>query len=88
MPEPYWTAADQAWLDVLIAELVRVAFVHRERCGVCRDQGSAFCRPLRGAIEAVIEWGESRARFSKAIRLRATQDFTEWKAKAARSIAA
>ena len=69
----YWTEADQAELDVLIAELVRVAFIHKDLCPVCRDETDESrlnCKPLRGAIVSVLEWRQGRALRSKAQWLR------------------
>jgi hypothetical protein len=69
--QPWWSVADQAELDVVVHELVRVAFVHRERCSVCSAGGS--CRAMGEAIAAAIEWRDGRVLRSKAEWLRIRQ---------------
>jgi hypothetical protein len=71
---PWWTEADQAELDVLIKALVDVAFVHRERCAVCIQEGSALCIPLCAAIETVLDWRWYRSLRSKAEWLRCCEE--------------
>lgn len=70
--QAYWTEADAAELDLLTHELVKVAFVHRERCATCRERGS--CARIGEAIGAVLEWRADRVLRSKAAYLRARQD--------------
>jgi hypothetical protein len=69
--QPWWTEADEAELDVLTHELVRVAFIHRERCSDCHTGVRNPCARVREAIEAVLEWREGRILRSKAAFLRA-----------------
>jgi hypothetical protein len=55
---PYWTAADQAELDVLLYALVDSYFEHRERCRACQPgpcpryeawlEHEAGCRACQG----------------------------------------
>jgi hypothetical protein len=72
-PSPWWTAADAAELDVLVHELVRVGFLHREACSCCRA-GYPPCPRLGEAIETVIEWRDGRVLRSKAEWLRGRED--------------
>jgi hypothetical protein len=74
--QPWWTAADEAELDLLIEEFTRVAFVHREKCSTCRA-GGPWCPPMVDALEAVFEWREGRVLRSKASWLRARQELAE-----------
>lgn len=69
---PWWTAADQAELDVLTHEFVDGAWEHQERCAVC-SQGGPWCKPLREALDVVLEFQQARDRMSKAQWLRAQQ---------------
>jgi hypothetical protein len=71
-----WTAADAAELDVLVHELVRVAFIHRDRCDAC--QHGQTCDAMRDAIEAVIEWRDARRLRSRAEYLRSGQDLADF----------
>jgi hypothetical protein len=76
--QPYWTTADQAELDVLVHELVRVAFVHRETCETCRgERGVYHCDGIGEATAAVIEWRDGRVLRSKAAWLRMRQQARE-----------
>ena len=75
----WWTPADAAELDVLVHELVRVAFVHRERCSTCQP-GQPWCDPLRDAFDSVLEWTEARELRSGAEWLRAERDRLEGRA--------
>jgi hypothetical protein len=72
-PAPWWTAADDAELAVLVRDLVELAFLHRERCDECRSEGRS-CAVVREAIEVVLEWRERRSARSFAVALRARQD--------------
>jgi hypothetical protein len=75
---PYWSAADQAELDLLTAELVKAAMIHRERCS-CKA-ALPWCRSLRDALEAVVEWRDLRILQSWAAYERARQDLNDWEA--------
>jgi hypothetical protein len=75
MTPPWWTAADQAELDVLIGELVDLEFEHREHCQQCR--AGEPCRAKREAIETVVDWRERRSARSFAVAMRARQDLIE-----------
>lgn len=68
-----WTPADQAELEVLVHDLVRAYFDHREHCASCA-RGYPPCPHVREAIEVVIEWREARALQSRAEHLRAERD--------------
>jgi hypothetical protein len=74
--QAWWTVADEAELDLLARELVRVAFIHREKCSTCRA-GGPWCPAMVDALEAVLEWREGRVLRSKAAWLRARQELTE-----------
>lgn len=63
-----WTAADQAELDVLVWELVRAAWAHRE-CARCRELNT-WCPPLAEAAGAVLDWRRGRRLLSRAEALR------------------
>jgi hypothetical protein len=66
--QPWWTAADEAELDLLVHELVRVGFVHRARCTVC--SGGRWCSAMHDALDALLEWRDGRVLRSKAAWLR------------------
>lgn len=68
----WWTEADAAELDLLTHELVRVAFIHRERCSIC-SAGSRWCEPMNEALAGLLEWREGRILRSKAEWLRVRQ---------------
>jgi hypothetical protein len=70
---PYWSPADQAELDLLVAEFVRVYWLHRGRCSTCVPGG--WCDPLRDGFAAVTEWRDLRILQSRAAYARARQDF-------------
>jgi hypothetical protein len=73
--QPWWTSADEAELDLLVHELVRVAFLHRDRCATCnRDR---WCDALRDATAALLEWRAGRVLRSKAAWLRIRQQARE-----------
>lgn len=73
---PFWTPA-MAELDLLVAEFVRVYWLHRERCQACVP-GQPWCPPLQDAWAAVEEFRDGRIRRSRAVYLRARQDFQDW----------
>jgi hypothetical protein len=77
----WWTAADEAELQVLVAELVDGVAEHRERCAIC-SRGGSWCEPLRRAFAVLEEWRWRRALCSRAVALRARQDLAEAKAAA------
>jgi hypothetical protein len=78
----FWTAADQAELDVLVHALVAGYFEHRGKCRACRPDACADvhdaatcprCNPcphVGAAITAVVEWREARVLRSRAEALR------------------
>jgi hypothetical protein len=72
---PYWTAADQAELDVLVCAFVDAAWTHGERCVTCKTGG--WCEPLREGLDLVLEWRRRRLLHSEAAYLRAAQDLAE-----------
>ena len=55
----FWTAADQAELDVLLWALVSGYFEHRRRCATCAA-GFPPCQHLQAAIEA-LHWAQAAA---------------------------
>ncbi len=71
---PWWTTADQAELDLLIACLIKGVHWHLERCPVAearRLEGYPFwCQHLSGAVQEVIEWRDLREAYSRAVWLR------------------
>lgn len=71
---PWWTASDQAELDVLAACLIKGVYWHLERCPVAearRLEGLPhWCDHLSGAVEEVLEWRDLRERHSRAVWLR------------------
>lgn len=71
--QPWWTAADQAELQLLTEELVDGAFNHRDGCPTCRA-GDRTCQPIRDAIEVMLAWRHRRILHSQAAWLRAAQD--------------
>jgi hypothetical protein len=73
IPPPWWTSADDAELDLLVDEFVRVAFVHRDRCSVC-SAGGPWCEPLHDAFDGLLGWRRGREFRSKAEWLRARQE--------------
>jgi hypothetical protein len=77
----FWTTADQAELELLAHELVRAAFIHRERCSVCSAPRIAaardICAPMLDAIRGVVEWRDGRILRSKAAWLRELQTALE-----------
>jgi hypothetical protein len=70
-----WTQADQAELDVLLAELVGAGFAHRD-CARCCSLGT-WCAPMAEAFEAVADWRWRRSLLSRAHALREKQSDRE-----------
>ena len=75
--QPWWTPADQAELSLLVHELVDGHHNHAHGCPTCREQGSAFCRPVGDAIQIVLDWRDRRVLHSRAVWLRRMQDFQD-----------
>jgi hypothetical protein len=71
--QPWWTAADEAELDLIVRELVRSALIHRERCSTCRA-GDRWCPPMAEALEATLDWRDGRILRSKAAFLRLAEE--------------
>jgi hypothetical protein len=67
--QPWWTAADDAELDVLVRELVSVAKQHANRCCVC-SKGGPWCQGMAASLEVVVDWRDGRILRSKAGWLR------------------
>jgi hypothetical protein len=79
LDSPWWTEADDAELDLLVDELIRLEYAHRERCPVCSvGIVRANCPKSCAAIEVVLGWRERRILRSKASWLRARQAAREW----------
>jgi hypothetical protein len=76
---PWWTAADEAELDVIVHEFVTNAFRHRDGCPTCHT-GGPWCRSLREAFDVVVEWRDGRVLRSKAAWLREREQEREWAA--------
>jgi hypothetical protein len=76
----WWTAADQADLDLLIFEFVKVAALHHERCSTCKA-GAGWCPALSGACEELVEWRDGRMLASRATYLRSGQELLEFGAR-------
>lgn len=70
--QEFWTAADQAELELLAHEFTETALAHRERCTIC-SQGGPWCDPLEEVFEAILRWRAGRILQSKAAWLRARQ---------------
>jgi hypothetical protein len=68
----YWTAADEAEVELVAEALVEAAFAHRERCSACRTTGTS-CDELRDAIAAAVRWAQRRHRRSRATYLAAAE---------------
>lgn len=67
----WWTAADQAELDVLLWVLVTDVFEHRGKCRICLDPARVLpCPRIGTAIGEVVEWYRLRVLLSKAEGLR------------------
>jgi hypothetical protein len=62
---PWWTRADAAELVVLADALTDAAWLHKERCAVCRERGP-WCEPLRDAFDAMLSWRRRRILRSRA----------------------
>jgi hypothetical protein len=78
MRAPWWTAADQGELEVLLSEWVDGAFAHRDRCAACVEQervyGQQWCDALRDSLEIVLDWRERRSLHSYAAGMRWLQN--------------
>lgn len=68
---PWWTAADQAELDVLIAYFVELAWAHRV-CRACHERGT-MCGQLEAIWDEIEDWLKRRSLLSKAEYLRSIQ---------------
>jgi hypothetical protein len=79
---PYWTAADDAELMVLVHELVDGICEHNEKCSVC-SRGEAWCTGVREAFDVVLDWIERRRAASFAAGVRAMQNDLDRRADAA-----
>jgi hypothetical protein len=88
---PWWTAADQAELELLWAEWVDGAFEHRDRCAACiaheRVYGKQWCDALRESLEIVLDWRERRSLYSYVVEMRRLQDLADLKTEAPGSTA-
>jgi hypothetical protein len=69
MKPAYWTAADQAELEVLAWELVGTVRKHRAACEVC-EAGFPPCPRVTAAVEIAVEWVRGRELRSRAEYLR------------------
>jgi hypothetical protein len=63
---PWWTAADQAELEALIAALVDDVFDHRAGCDVCAA-GYPPCPYVKTAVGKVVAWRDTRMLRSRAV---------------------
>jgi hypothetical protein len=79
---PYWTAADDAELMVLVQELVDGIYEHNEKCSVC-SLGEVWCSHVREAFDVVQDWIERRRAASFAAGMRDLQNDLDRKAAAA-----
>lgn len=73
---PFWTEADDAELDVLVAELVRI-YPHPQTCETCVIQGypcEPFRKALHTALEAIIGWRNTRILQARAAYLRVREE--------------
>jgi hypothetical protein len=75
---PWWTAADDAELAVLVREFVDGVFDHRDACSICSQRGP-WCRPLVEALEVIIDWRQRRSLHSYAAAMRTLQDLDDLK---------
>jgi hypothetical protein len=75
-PPPWWTAADQAELEVLVWHLVEGLTEHKVKCPRCRAElETGWPCPLVGeAIDAVLDWRRRRDLLSRAQYLRRLAD--------------
>lgn len=65
----WWTESDDAELRLLCFKFARAHYLHRGRCATC-SQGGAYCRPLREALEAILDWRQTCILRNKAAWLR------------------
>jgi hypothetical protein len=73
----YWTALDQAELDVIIWELVSRTWEHRKSCHICSGfdpEGHKSCAAFDKAVEAMSEWIFKRKLVSKMEALRKLEE--------------
>lgn len=77
MTAPWWTAADESELALLLDAVVTGFFEHRARCREPR------CSHVSAAIEAVLDWRRARHLRSRAAWLRELQDDLEARRRAA-----
>lgn len=62
----WWTAADQAELDLIAHDLFEVTYAHHTHCDGCHRNAGGYCQELRDVWAAVEEWKARRALMSKA----------------------
>jgi hypothetical protein len=65
----FWTDADDAELRLLCFWFAKGHYVHREHCATCA-LGGPYCRAMREALEAILEWRQGRILRNKAAWLR------------------
>lgn len=77
-PAPWWTAADNAELDLLVREFVDALFSHDQRCPQCIAQLAGTspnrCKEFGEVVTAIVEWRELRSAASFAIAMRRLQN--------------
>ncbi len=77
MTAPWWTAADQAEIDLLWTEFLFALDSHEARCGQCRDQLAGVdpsrCDEFGDTIMAIVEYREMRSLASYAVGMRQMQ---------------
>ena len=71
MSAPWWSAADDAGLDVLVDRFLDVFYCHRERCPTCAS--GPWCEPMRECFAVITDWKRGRELRSKAEWLRARE---------------
>lgn len=67
-----WTAADEAELALVLDELVRGWFTHRDGCK------QRPCPHLSEAVADMLDWRRRRVLMTRAAHLRARQDIRDW----------
>ncbi len=77
MTPPWWTAADQAEIDLLWAEFTFALESHDRRCGQCRDQLAGVepvrCDEFGETLMAIVGYRELRSLASYAQGMRQMQ---------------
>ena len=68
-PNPWFTEADLAEIDVVTLALVECIFVHREKCPRCRELGH-HCERIGDVIGMAVQFAQARMLSSKAEALR------------------